>query len=179
MSHKPTLSCHLMLTITITSRTSTLLGFPSTNNQKLNSTPQKSGGFSIRKTPPPSQRSCMSSRHLSSLWAQAKTTARTYANVRSQQETVLWHLRRDWQMLQTDTHHWTFVSLQQDCGYHGLRFGGFSPVNEILTPWQSSDRDKTEQYELSLLILLHVCNCSLWKWDGSSLANRHLLGSPR
>lgn len=78
-----------------------------------------------------------------------------------------------WQMLQTDTHHWTFVSLQQDCGYHGLRFGGFSPANEILTPWQSSDRDKTEQYELSALILLRVCNCSLWKWDGGSLADRH------
>lgn len=140
--------------------------------KKHNNKAQKSGKFSTRQTPQ-SQRSFMSSRHLASLWAQAKTTARTYANVRSQQETVLWHLHCYWQMLQTDTHHWTFVSLQRDCGYHGLRFGGFSPANEILTPWQSSDRDKTEQYELSALILLHVCNCSLWKWDGGSLADRH------
>lgn len=117
--------------------------------------------------------SYMSPHHILSLWARAKTTARTYANVDSQQETELWHLRRYWQMLRTDTHYWTFVSLQKDRGYRGLRFGGFSPANEILTPWQSSDQDKTEQYELSALILLHVCNCSLWKWDGGSLAGRH------
>lgn len=108
-----------------------------------------------------------------SLGARAKTTARTYANVHSQQETVLWHLHCYWQMLRTDTHHWTFVSMWRDCGYRGLRFGGFSPANEILTPWQSGDQDKTQQYELSALILLHVCNCSLWKWDGGNLADRY------
>lgn len=138
--------------------------------KKDTTTKHKLGQFSTRQTPP-SLRSYMSSHHILSLWAWAKTTARTYANVRSQQETVLWHLHWYWQMLQTDTHHWTFVSLQQDRGYRGLRFGGFSPANEILTPWQSSDQDKTEQYELSALILLHVCNCSLWKWAGGSLTD--------
>lgn len=158
--------------ITIAGNVCSMLAIYPHEQEQKTTIKHKLGQSSMTQTPL-SQRSYMSSHHILSLWAQAKTTARTYANVSSQQETVLWHLHWYWQMLQTDTHHWTFVSLQQDRGYRGLRFGGFSPANEILTPWQSSDQDKTEQYELSALILLHVCNCSLWKWAGSSLADRH------
>lgn len=56
-----------------------------------------------------------------------------------------------------------FVSLRKSCRHHGLRFGCFSLANEILTPWQHSDQDKTEQYELSQFILLHVHNCAMLK----------------